>query len=237
MIHKIKAVILAGGRGTRFHPFSFIIPKPLMPVGESPILLHLINQLRKSEVSDFLLATGYQSELIVAYLGDGKKLGVDIKYFKEELQLGTAGPLSLMRNQFAKDEYFFLANGDIYTEMVFSDMLEFAVRGSFDMVVGFIERRERSSFGVMEVESDVILKIVEKPERVSLVSAGIYVINSRALARIPDAEFFTMPDLIESYLSEGSRVGAYKITDFWMGIEDVESIDKVIKRTESILGT
>lgn len=226
-----KAVILAGGMGTRFHPFSFTIPKPLMPIGEEPILLHLVNQFKKHGIKNFLLAIGYHAELIKAYMGNGEKFNASVKYFKEEGPLGTAGPLSLMTEDFSEDEYFFLINGDIYTETDFSEMLNFSVKNKFDIVVGYVEKKEKSSFGVLNIEANAIKSITEKPERVFSISSGIYVLNSRVLKRIPRNKFFTMPDLINSYLSEKLQVGAYKIDKYWLGIEDVESIDQVIKRT------
>src|SRR5688572_25246224 len=93
-----KVVILAGGKGTRFRPFSFVIPKPLMPIGEEPILLHLIHHFKRSNILEFYISTGYQAELVQAYFGDGSRFGVKIKYFHEEKPLGTAGPLSMMKN-------------------------------------------------------------------------------------------------------------------------------------------
>src|SRR5687767_12567971 len=131
---KTKVVVLAGGKGTRFRPFSFVIPKPLMPIGEDPILLHLIHQFKKSDIDTFLISTGYQAELVRAYFGNGDKFGVGIKYFHEEKPLGTAGPLSMMKKEFADDEYFFLINGDIYTETHFKEMAAFAKSSNFDVV-------------------------------------------------------------------------------------------------------
>ncbi|MBK7960861.1 MAG: glycosyltransferase [Bdellovibrionales bacterium] len=227
-----KAVILAGGKGTRFHPFTFTIPKPLMPIAQDPILLHLINQFKKFNITNFMISTGFQAELIKAYIGSGERFNVKASYFHEEQPLGTAGPLALMKDHFEKDEYFFLINGDIYTEMDFDQMLSFAEKGQYDIVVGCIEKREKSSFGVIEISNNEIQEIVEKPERRFNISSGIYVINSRALNRVPHDTFYTMPDLINSYLAENKKVGAFNIDKFWLGIEDVESMDVVIKRVQ-----
>src|SRR5260370_7492167 len=115
-----KAVILVGGLGTRLRPLTFSIPKPLLPVGEKPILQLIIEQLRASGVSELILATGYQAELIQAFCGDGSKLGVRIRYVKEPTALGTAGPLSLVRDHFRENEFFLLMNGDILTQLHFA---------------------------------------------------------------------------------------------------------------------
>jgi NDP-sugar pyrophosphorylase family protein len=229
-----KAIILAGGRGTRLHPFSFTIPKPLMPIGQEPILLHLIKRLRRSGINDILLALGYQSELIQAYFGTGERFQVRIRYFQEQRPLGTAGPLKLMQDCFEPGEYFFLINGDVYCEMDFAEMGSFAVEGGYELVVGFVERIERSPYGVLDIRDHAVQQIIEKPERRSHISAGIYVVNQRVLDLIPQDEFFTMPDVMGAYLASGRTIGAFPIRAFWLGIEDVENMDEVVNRLESV---
>ena len=228
-----KAVILAGGKGTRFRPYSFTIPKPLMPIGEDPIMLHLINQFKESGVDEFLVALGYQAELVKAYFGDGSRFGVSIRYFHEDTPLGTAGPVSLMAHEFAPDEYFFLVNGDIHTELDFRRMREFAVASGCDIVIGCVERVERSSFGVLSIENDRITGIVEKPENRFYISAGIYALNGRAAARIPAGTPFTVPDLVKTYMAEGREIAAFRIHEFWLGIENVDNLDEVLKRVQA----
>ncbi len=228
-----KAVILAGGKGTRLRPFSFTIPKPLMPIGEDPILLHLINQFKDSGVRHFLIALGYQSELIKAYFGDGSRFGVKIEYFLESEPMGTAGPLSMMREQFQPGEFFFVANGDIHTELNFQDMLDFARKQNTELTIGCKELCERSSFGVIHKTHGQVSSIVEKPEHRYSVNTGIYVVQQAALQRIPDGCFYTMPQLAESYLSQGESVGAYDIEQFWIGIENVDNLETVMQRIQN----
>ena len=228
----IKVVVLAGGKGTRFRPFSFVIPKPLMPIGEDPILLHLMNRFKKSNIQQFLISTGYQAELVQAYFGNGSRFGVDIKYFHEDKPLGTAGPLSLMRDEFKDDDYLFLINGDIYTEINFEDMAQFAVKSKCDVVVGYVEKTEKSNFGVLQIIDHKITGHIEKPETKRLISAGIYVLKGKALKMIPQLEFFTMPDLIHAYLKLGEPVGAYLIDKFWIGIENAGNLDEALKQIE-----
>lgn len=228
-----KAFILAGGRGTRFHPFSFTIPKPLMPIGEEPILLHLINRFKNEGISQFIISLGYHSELIKAYFGDGSRFGVSIRYVKEDIPLGTAGPLALIRGEVAKDEYVFLINGDIYTEMSFQKMLQAAESSGSDLFVGYVQKTEKSSFGILNIEDQAITSVTEKPERTFAISSGIYLVRGSALANIPDGKFFTVPDLMNVYMSSQRKVGAYRIDDFWMGIENVENLDEVLKRVNA----
>jgi NDP-sugar pyrophosphorylase family protein len=226
-----KIMILAGGKGKRFNPFSFVIPKPLMPINQNPILMYLINSFKKSNFKNFLISTGYQAELIKAYLGTGKKLGVKVKYFQENKPLGTAGPIIAMKKEIKKNDYFFLINGDVFTELNFKKMMTFAKNGKYDLVVGFIKKRYKNSFGVLGVQNNKIKSITEKPDSAFNISSGIYIIkNTSNLNLIPKNRFFTMPDLIEKYLSKSLSVGAYHIKDYWMGIENIENLKKVGKR-------
>ncbi|VUX54837.1 Nucleoside-diphosphate-sugar pyrophosphorylase family protein [uncultured Woeseiaceae bacterium] len=229
--HCRKAVILAGGKGTRLRPFSFTIPKPLMPIGEDPILLRLLNQFKMSGVEEFFIALGFQAELVKAYFGDGQKFGVKIKYYQEDFPLGTAGPLSLMASEFKENEYFFLANGDIYTELDFGLFRDFAIKSNSDMTVGCVEKKEKSSFGVIETDNGEITGIIEKPERTYSISSGMYVLNGRAVSKIPCNRFFTIPDLMNVYLSKRLSISAFMISEFWMGIENAENLDEVLNRT------
>tara|TARA_E500000178_G_C16852549_1_gene675847 strand:+ start:259 stop:963 length:705 start_codon:yes stop_codon:yes gene_type:complete len=230
-----KAIILAGGRGTRIRPFSFVIPKPLLPVGEHPILLHLVNRLKKASINNFFVSIGYQAELVRAYFGDGSRVGVSVNYIHEHKPLGTAGPLSLMKQEISDDEYVFLINGDIYTEVDFEKMLNFAKSTNEDIVVGCIEKTKQSPFGVLEINSGKISGIIEKPISKFHISAGIYVLKGRAIKKVPKDTFFTMPDLIKLYLKSGMIIPTYEIKEFWLGIENAENLDETLKRVEGRL--
>ena len=229
--NNIKVVILAGGKGTRFNPFSFVIPKPLMPINQNPIILYLVKSFRKFNFKNFLISTGYQSELIKAYLGNGKKFGVKIKYYNENIPLGTAGPLFHMRKDIKINEYFFLINGDVYTEINFQNMLNFAKKGNYDVVVGYIKKEFKNNFGVLNIKNNNIESIIEKPVEKYNVSSGIYVIkNSKNLKIIPKNKFFTVPELISKFLSKKLKAGAYEVNKYWMGIENMEDLVKVENR-------
>lgn len=226
-----KILILAGGRGKRFNPFSFVIPKPLMPVNQNPIIMYLINSFKRSNFKNFLISTGYQAELIKAYLGTGKKLGVKVKYHYENKPLGTAGPISNIKKEFKKNEYFFLVNGDVFTELNFKKMMNFAKKGKYDLVVGFIKKNYKNNFGVLKIKENKIKNIIEKPSNFFSISSGIYIIkNTKYLNLVPKNKFFTMPELIQKYLAKNLNVGAYHIKDYWIGIENMENLKKVEKR-------
>ena len=226
-----KVIILSGGKGKRFNPFSFVIPKPLMPINQNPILMYLIKAFKKYQFKNFFISTGYQSELIKAYLGNGKKLGIKVKYFNEKKPLGTAGPLSNMKKTLKTNDYFFLINGDVYTELNFKKMMNFAKKNNFDLLIGYIKKKYKNSFGVLNIKNNEVKSITEKPNSFFNINSGIYVIkNTKNLNLIPKNRFFTMPDLIDKYLLKGLKVGAYNIKDYWLGIENMENLKKVEKR-------
>jgi NDP-sugar pyrophosphorylase family protein len=223
-----KILILAGGKGKRFNPFSFVIPKPLMPINQNPILMYSINSFKKYNFKNFFISTGYQAELIKAYLGVGKKLGVKVKYFNENKPLGTAGPISKIKKEIKINDYFFLINGDVYTEMNYKKMMTFAKKNNYDLLVGSIKKKYKNSFGVLDIKNDKIKNITEKPNSSFNISSGIYIIkNTKNLNLIPKNKFFTMPNLIKKYISKGLNVGSYNIKEYWMGIENIDNLKKV----------
>jgi NDP-mannose synthase len=225
----MKAVILAGGLGTRLRPYTFAVPKPLLPLGEKPILQHIIERFRDSNVRQIILATGYHAELMRAFCGDGSKFGVEISYVHERKPLGTAGPLSLVRNKIAPEEWLILMNGDIVTQLDFSRFVDFGISHDFDLTVSYTKYVYRSPFGVLSIEDNVVQGIAEKPCQDYSISAGIYLLKASTLAFVPDEAFFTMPDLIKKLMAVGRRVGAYHIHEFWMGLENVNHFDEALK--------
>ncbi len=225
----MKAVVLVGGLGTRLRPLTFAVPKPLLAIGEKPILQHLIEQLRQAELREIILATGYLSELIETFCGDGNRFGVDITYVKEPRPLGTAGPLSLVRDRIARDELLLLMNGDIVTQLDFTDFVHFARQLDYELTVAYVHHSYRSPFGVLTIENQAVAGITEKPEVRSCVSSGIYCLKGSVLDYIPDGKFFPIPDLINQMLSRNRPIGAYPIREFWMSIEHHEDIDTAMR--------
>jgi NDP-sugar pyrophosphorylase family protein len=228
-----KAVILVGGMGTRLRPLTFSIPKPLLPVGEKPILQLIIEQLRESGIRELILATGYQAELIQAFCGDGSKLGVGISYVKEPGALGTAGPLSLVKSRIREGEFFLLMNGDILTKLNFRSFVEHARAQDCDLLVGYTKQIYRSPFGVLSISNGKIAGIVEKPSQEFPISAGIYCVKSSALPFVPDGKFFTVPDLVNRLLESGKKVGAYHIRESWVGLESTEHFEEAVKELQN----
>jgi NDP-sugar pyrophosphorylase family protein len=232
----VKAVILVGGLGTRLRPLTFSIPKPLLPVGEKPLLQIVIEQLRGYGVEEIILATGYQAELIHAFCEDGRKFGVDIGYVHESEPLGTAGPLSLVRGRVAEDEHFILMNGDVLTRLDFSQMVDFARAGGFDLTTAYTTYVYESPFGVLSVDDGRVTEIVEKPTTEYPISAGIYVVRAGVIDLVPVGTFFTMPELITTLIRAGRTVGAFRIEEFWIGLETISRFDEAIQELRELSG-
>ncbi len=221
----MKVVILAGGRGVRLRPLTYTIPKPLLPVGEKPLLEEIIERLRFQGFEDLVLAVGYRAELIETYFRDGAHLGVRIDYVRESSPLGTAGPLALMRDRCSPGEPLLVMNGDILTDLDMRALLSAHERGSYEMTVATREFVLQHPYGVIHTDGERIREIVEKPSETDIVSAGIYVLSQRALARIPDDVPYDMPDLANRIIAEGGSVGSFPFAGEWIAIDRIEHLE------------
>lgn len=224
----MKAIILAGGLGTRLRPLTYSIPKPLLPVGEKPIAEMIIGRLSHFGYDQFILAVGYRHEMIETYFKHGEQLGVRIDYVKETTRLGTAGPLALVRDQFTfePDETVLLMNGDILTKLDFHDLLRFHRNNECAMTVATRRHSSQLPFGVLQVEGERVRGIVEKPTTFHEVSAGIYMLQSSVLASVPSGVFFDIPDLVNALIEKKQAVGAYNFTDYWLAVEALHHIEE-----------
>jgi NDP-sugar pyrophosphorylase family protein len=232
----VKVVLLVGGFGTRLRPLTFSIPKPLLPVGERPLLGLILERLRADGFEDVILATGYHQELIRAYCGDGSRFGMRVSYVHEDEPLGTAGPLALVREAVGNDD-FVLMNGDILTSFDVRRLAAFRRDGGFDLAVAYTKHVYESPFGVLSVEGDEVKGIVEKPSLEQLVSAGIYAVGPGVADHVPERTFFTMPQLIETLLAGGRRIGALEIDDIWMGLESIGQFEEAVRQVEALAVT
>jgi NDP-sugar pyrophosphorylase family protein len=223
----MRAVILAGGKGVRLRPLTYTIPKPLLPVGEKPILEEIIERLRPAGFRDLIIAVGYRAELIETYFRDGSQLDVRIDYVRESHALGTAGPLSLVRDSFdlPPDEPILAMNGDILTDLDMVAFMEFHRRGGFEITVASREFKLQHPYGVIQTDGERVTGIVEKPGVTDLVSAGIYALQPSALDVIPYNSFFDIPDLVNRLLADGRSVGAYRFDDDWIAIDRLEQLE------------
>jgi NDP-sugar pyrophosphorylase family protein len=219
----MKAVILAGGRGVRLRPVTFLIPKPLLAIEDKSILEIIVNKLRKYGVKDFIFATGYKSSLIELYSKSLKNKKINIKCMPEKNPLGTAGIIANLSPSFIKNnESFILMNGDIVTNLNFRKFIEFHKKNKFDITVAFKKIKDKSPYGSIEYKGKDLKRIVEKPTRIFNASAGIYLIHDKARRLVKKNRFYTMPELITDALKNEMRVGVYEVKDYWLGVERMQ---------------
>ena len=209
-------VILAGGKGTRLLPYTTALPKPLMPVGNYPILEILLKQLAAYGFKDVTLAVGHLAGIVQAYFNDGKQFGLDLSYSYETKPLGTAGPLSRLPRS---DRSMLVLNGDLLTDIDFGQIVRFHYEKEAMATVGMTRRIESVDFGVIEAESDDrIINFQEKPKMNYLVSMGIYVFTPRVIDYIPKSSRFDFPDLVQKLLNQDAKVVGYKSEAYWMEV-------------------
>jgi NDP-sugar pyrophosphorylase family protein len=223
----MKTVILAGGKGVRLRPLTYSIPKPLLPVGEKPILEEIIRRLRAQGLRDFIIAVGYRAELIETYFRDGAQLDVSITYVREEEPLGTAGPLALVREAggTAPSEPLLIMNGDMLTDLDVAAFVDEHARSGDDMTIVTREYPLQHPYGVLQIQDGRITGIIEKPTVTYTVSAGIYALQPAALQHIPAGRFFDIPDLVNALLAAGKPVGAYPFDGEWLAIDRIEHLE------------
>jgi NDP-sugar pyrophosphorylase family protein len=222
----MKTVLLAGGRGVRLRPLTYSIPKPLLPVGEHPILELIIERLKTFGLRDLVIAVGYRAELIETYFRDGSQLGVHIEYVREAEPLGTAGPLALVRDQCGArgDESLLVMNGDLLTDLDMRKVVDFHERGDHDLTVVTREYQLEHPYGVIQCEGNRIISIVEKPVVTDTVNAGVYVFRCSTLNLVPSGTVFEMPQLMNIAVAAGRDVAAYAFDGAWLAIDRMEQL-------------
>lgn len=226
-----EAVVLAGGKGTRLAPYTTVFPKPLMPIGEMPVLEILLRRLAAAGFSKVHLAVGHLAELIEAYFGDGGRFGVDLRYWREAEPLGTAGPLAQIETT---ADSILVMNGDLFTTIDFRDIVHHHVESRASATVGVLQREVPIDFGVVELEDDRIVGFQEKPVLSYEVSMGVYVFDRSTLELIPNERRFDFPELLQSLLTHGLPVHAYRFSGFWLDIGRPEDYETANAQFESV---
>lgn len=225
----MQAVILAGGRGTRLAPYTTVLPKPLMPIGQYPILEVILRQLRGAGFERAEIATGYLSQLIESYFGDGSRLDIPVSYHKEESPAGTAGPLVLMED--ALEDNFLVMNGDVLTDLDFCRLFTEHCSSGAALTAATCERTVTLGLGAIIRNSDGgVVDYLEKPTYHFECSAGIYVMHRRALQYIARKRPFDLPDLFKALISAGEDVETYPIEGFWLDIGTPEDYQQANER-------
>jgi dTDP-glucose pyrophosphorylase/CBS domain-containing protein len=222
----MQAVIMAGGFGTRLRPLTIDLPKPMLPVGDRPLMELIVRQLQTAGIRRVNVTTHYKGEKIIEHFGNGDRFGMEFKYVSEDRPLGTAGALSLME---PPKERLLVMNGDILTGVDFRAMLNYHQDHTAMLTVGVRTYEFKVPYGVIEREGDFVLKVVEKPSLTFFVNAGIYLLEPRAHQYIPRGERFDMTDLISRLIQEGHRVACFPILEYWLDIGQHVDYEKAIK--------
>ena len=211
----VRAIIMAGGAGTRLRPLTEDLPKPMLPVGNRPIMEHLLEGLKASGIRQVTVTTHYKPEAIERHFGDGEAFGVQISYVSEAQPMGTGGSLALLE---APDRPFLVINGDIMTDLDFRAMLDFHQRHSATMTVGVRPYEVQVPYGVIEAEGVEVKKLSEKPSINLLVNAGIYLLEPTVYRYLPKSPAFDMTDVIQRLLHDGQRVVSYPVGGYWLDV-------------------
>jgi dTDP-glucose pyrophosphorylase len=211
----MSAVVMAGGFGTRLLPLTETVPKPMLPVGERPLLERTIDQLRGAGIREVHLTTHYLPESIVGHFGDGEAFGVRMSYATEDQPMGTAGGLRLIPRPTGP---FLVINGDILTRVSYQDMLRFHRKHAATLTVGLRAHEVEVPFGVVECDDVRVVDLTEKPSIRLLVNAGIYLLEPSAWDFIPAGERFDMTDLIRRLMDEGQAVVGFPIIEYWQDV-------------------
>ena len=214
----MQALILAGGRGTRLHPYTTVLPKPLMPVGDYPILEIILRQLQGAGATEIILAVGYLSQLLQAFFQNGDRLGLKVSYSFEDRALGTAGPIALVIDRLEDD--FLVMNGDLMTTLNYKNLFAFHKDKGAAATIGTYKREVRIDFGVIESdENSQLVRYVEKPTYHFDVSMGVNVFNKNAIKPYLRAgEYLDIPDLMVQLCKEGYPVHCYRESCYWLDI-------------------
>lgn len=220
----MKAVILAGGLGTRLRPFTEVIPKPLLPIGEKAVLEIQIEHFKNYGFDEIILATNYKSDYIEKFFGDGSRYGVKLTISKEEKPLGTVGPLTLLKDRLT--EPFVVMNGDVLTALNFSKFYEFAGTQDSLLTIAIKKMITPFAFGDIFFEGDRVTGIEEKPDLINYILAGIYFMEPGIFDLIPEDEYFGMDSLIKLMLKDGFTVTKYEMMEYWLDIGRVDDYEK-----------
>jgi dTDP-glucose pyrophosphorylase len=227
----LDAVLMAGGKGQRLYPLTENIPKPLLKIGERPIIEHNIDRLKKFGIENVFISINYLGEKLVEYFGNGSKKGINISYIKEKKPLGTVGSIKLAEKDFV-EETILLMNSDLLTTIDFAEFYDAFISSSADMAVAATSYHVDIPYAVLEVEeNNIVQSLKEKPRYTYYSNAGIYLLKRSILAYIPDDEIFDSTDLMEKLINDGKKIITYPILGYWL---DIGKLDDYKKAQEDI---
>jgi NDP-sugar pyrophosphorylase family protein len=231
-----RAVILAGGKGSRLGPYTTVLPKPLLPVGDRAILDVVVRQLRQFGFRELTLAVGHLSHLVRAVMGDGSSYGVEISYHEEDEPLGTVGPLATIEGL---DDSFLVMNGDVLTALDYADLVA-AHRESGNVLTIASHRRDvQTEYGVLHLDGNagdtrLVRGYEEKPALRYVVSMGVYVLDPAVLKYIEEGQHLDLPELVLRLLAANEQVGSYLYEGYWLDIGRHDDYEKAIIEWERV---
>jgi NDP-mannose synthase len=230
-----RAVVLAGGQGARLRPYTAVLPKPLLPVGDGPVLEVVINQLSAAGFERVTVATGYMAELIEVVLSHRKPDAVGIEYVREDEPLGTVGPLATIENL---DSPFLVMNGDVLTDLDYRAMLADHIASDAVATIATTTRHVQVTLGVLECDddddADRLTGYIEKPQMTYQVSMGIYCFSPRVLDYIEPQTYLDLPELVLRLIGRGETVRAWRSNAYWVDLGRREDYERAITDFDSM---
>ncbi len=229
-----KVVLMVGGLGTRLHPLTKDIPKPMLKVGDKPILHTIVERFANYGFVNIVMCVNYKAETIQSYFGDGKEFGVNIEYVLEEERMGTAGALSLLTTR--PGEPFFVMNGDLLTNVNFESLLDYHVAQNAIATMCVREYDFQVPYGVVNIEGNKVTSIIEKPVHKFFVSAGIYMLSPETLSLIPNEEYYDMPSLFEKLIEQQQTTVSFPIHEYWLDIGRMNEYEQANREYSEVFG-
>ena len=223
---KFTAVILCGGIGARLKPYTNTFPKPLMPLGDTPILEIIIKQLKKNNFKKIILAVNHKADLLKLYFEKGKKLGIEIEYSLEQKNLGTMGPLRLIKNL---PDNFLVMNGDILTTLNYKKFIENHIKNNANFTISSTLRNNFIDYGVIETKKQFLSDFIEKPNKTYQVSMGVYAVNKKIIKYIRPNTNYGFDKLILKFLKNNINVNVNKFNGKWFDIGRADDYDNATK--------
>jgi len=222
----LDAVLMAGGKGKRLYPLTESIPKPLLKIGDRPILEHNIDRLKNFGIENVFISINYLGEQVVEHFGDGTRKGISISYIKENKPLGTVGSIKLAEKDFTQDTILIM-NSDLLTNIDFAEFYDTFISSGADMAVAATSYHVDIPYAVLEVEeNNIIQSLKEKPRYTYYSNAGIYLVKKSVLSFIPGDKTFDSTDLMEKLIKEGKKLITYPILGYWLDIGKLEDYKK-----------
>ena len=226
-------VLMAGGKGVRLYPLTVDTPKPMLKIGDTPILEIIIRKLHAQGFRNIYISVNYLAEQIENHIKDGKWLGVNVSYLHEDKPLGTAGAMGQLRGKLS--EPFVVMNSDLLTNVDFRQLVRFHKKTGAKATLGVREYSFQIPYGVVNIEGTEVASISEKPLHRSMVSAGIYTLDPWALELVPEGEYCDMPTLLDKIREGGQRVSAFPIHESWLDIGRHDDLDEARSKHEQWL--